>query len=178
MASKHSDRQTLTRRQQRFVEEYLRDLNGTQAAIRAGYSPKTAEVQSSENLRIPKVQDALAQAMAARSQRTQILVDDVLREIALLAYSDITDFVIGDDGEVSLRPGASPGAMRCIQSLRKKVRHTDKGVTYAVELKLHPKATVLRMAAEHLGLLLPQVHAETTVNILVQYAPPLHAEAL
>jgi phage terminase small subunit len=172
MASKHSRCPTLTLRQKRFVEEFLRDLNGTQAAIRAGYSPKTAEVQSSENLRIPKVQEALAAAMAQRSQRTQVAVDGILREIALLAYSDVSDFIIDDRGDVSLRPGAPPGAMRAVQSLRKKIHHTESGICYDTELRLHPKATVLRMAAEHLGLLLPaQTAAPTTVTVLVNYAP-------
>jgi phage terminase small subunit len=176
MASKHSDRQALTRRQLRFVEEYLCDLHGRKAAIRAGYSPKTAEVQASENLRIPKVQDALAQAMAARSQRTQITQDAVLREIALLSQSDIQDYEIDDHGDVRLRPGAPPDAMRAVQSLRKRIHHSAQGVCYDVEVRLHPKATVLRMAAEHLGLLLPQASQQTDIRILVQYAPPPQQE--
>jgi phage terminase small subunit len=90
----------LTPRQQRFVEEYLCDLNGKQAAIRAGYSPKTAEVQAAQTLRIPKVQAALSAALARRSQRTAITQDTVLRELAVLAQSDIRDYVIDDQGNV------------------------------------------------------------------------------
>ena len=58
---------TLTPKQARFVEEYLIDLNGKQAAIRAGYSPGTAEVQASRLLRNAKVRFALEDAMLARS---------------------------------------------------------------------------------------------------------------
>jgi phage terminase small subunit len=177
MASKHSRCPTLTLRQQRFVEEYLRDCNGRQAAIRAGYSVKTAEVQASENLRIPNVQAALAAAMAARSQRTQITADSVLREIAVLAMSNIQDFEIDDHGNVGLRPGAPPEAMRAVQSLRKKVWQSAEGTMVEVELKLHAKAPPLRMAAEHLGLLRPTAVAVPELHLQVVYAPVLQQEA-
>jgi phage terminase small subunit len=58
------DERPLSPKQARFVEEYLQDLNATQAAIRAGYSPKTADVQAFQILRIPKVRTALSEAMA------------------------------------------------------------------------------------------------------------------
>ena len=54
----------LTEKQKRFVEEYLIDLNATQAAIRAGYSPKTANEQGTQNLAKLSIQDAVAKAMA------------------------------------------------------------------------------------------------------------------
>ena len=68
----------LLAKQQRFVQEYLLDLNATQAAIRAGYSPKTADVQASRLLTNVKVREAIAEAMAKRSERTQIDQDWVL----------------------------------------------------------------------------------------------------
>ena len=65
----------LTEKQQRFVDEYLIDLNATQAAIRAGYSAKTADVQGSRMLANCKVQQAISIAMAERSKRTGINQD-------------------------------------------------------------------------------------------------------
>ena len=62
----------LTLKQSRFVEEFLVDLNGKQAAIRTGYSPRTAEVQASRLLSNAKVDAAVKQAMQARSRRTGI----------------------------------------------------------------------------------------------------------
>ena len=59
----------LTEKQQRFVDEYLIDLNATQAAIRAGYSAKTAQEQGSQNLSKLMVQQAIAEQMADRSRR-------------------------------------------------------------------------------------------------------------
>ena len=72
----------MTKKQKRFVEEYLVDLNATQAAIRAGYSPQTARDIGCENLTKPNIQNAIATAMADRSRRTGINQDRVIQEIA------------------------------------------------------------------------------------------------
>ena len=74
----------LNPRQSRFVEEYLIDLNATQAAIRAGYSAKTANRMGSENLSKPVIAEAVQKAQMARSERTQITVDKVLEDIELI----------------------------------------------------------------------------------------------
>lgn len=73
--------QELTPKQQRFVEEYLIDLNATQAAIRAGYSAKTARQIGEQNLSKLDVAKAIKAAMAARSQRTEVTQDYVLKTI-------------------------------------------------------------------------------------------------
>jgi len=69
---------SLTQKQEAFVAEYLVDLNATQAAIRAGYSEKTAQMIGSENLAKPMVAAAVAAAVAKRSERTNITQDYVL----------------------------------------------------------------------------------------------------
>lgn len=71
----------LTDKQRRFVEEYLVDLNATQAAIRAGYSENTARAIGAENLTKPDIEAALAAAMAERSKRTEVSSDYVLESI-------------------------------------------------------------------------------------------------
>jgi len=78
----------LSPRIQRFVDEYLIDLNGTQAAKRAGYSAHTAPEQASRLLTNVKVQAAIAVARKAQQERTGITADKVLREIALIAFAD------------------------------------------------------------------------------------------
>ena len=72
----------LTPRQSRFVDEYLIDLNATQAAIRAGYSEKTAFATGHENLRKPKIADEIQRRMDERSDRVKIDADFVLQGIA------------------------------------------------------------------------------------------------
>jgi len=79
----------LTDKQQRFVKEYLVDLNATQAAIRAGYSQKTAGSIGEENLRKPEIAAAIQEAMEARSRRTEITADRVLQELAKIGFADI-----------------------------------------------------------------------------------------
>lgn len=81
----------LTAKQQRFVAQYLIDLNQTQAAIRAGYSEKTAAEQASRLLTNVKVSEAIQAAMKARSERTEINADWVLKRLARDATADLAD---------------------------------------------------------------------------------------
>lgn len=89
---------TLTAKQERFVDEYLIDLNATQAAIRAGYSAKTAHVIGTENLGKPKIRDLVAKRQAERAERTQIDADWVFKRWAQLAQADhneLSSLVVG-----------------------------------------------------------------------------------
>ena len=72
----------MTKKQKRFVEEYLIDLNATQAAIRAGYSPDTAGSIGNENLKKPEICACVEKAMAERSKRTGVCADRVVQELA------------------------------------------------------------------------------------------------
>lgn len=74
-----------TDKQKRFIEEYLIDLNATQAAIRAGYSEDTAKEMGYENLTKPHIQEAIQEAQNKRSERTQITQDDVIRRLIEIA---------------------------------------------------------------------------------------------
>ena len=83
----------MTKKQKRFVEEYLIDLNATQAAIRAGYSPDSARDIGCENLTKPNIKAAIDRAMAERSRRTGINQDRVIQEIAKLAFLNPVDVI-------------------------------------------------------------------------------------
>jgi len=85
-------------KQKAFVEEYLVDLNATQAAIRAGYSKKTAAAMGAENLRKPQIAQAIAEAKAARSERTQVDADWLLRRLADEAEADLADLYSDEGG--------------------------------------------------------------------------------
>ncbi len=82
---------TLTAKQQVFATEYLIDLNATQAAIRAGYSKKTAESQGSRLLRNVKVKEHLSELGTKRSERCEITSDEVLQEIAKIAFVNLDE---------------------------------------------------------------------------------------
>jgi len=79
----------LTPKQARFVAEYLIDLNATQAAIRAGYSARTAASQGARLLKHGGVARAVQAAQQARALRTEITQDRVLQELARIAFFDI-----------------------------------------------------------------------------------------
>lgn len=83
----------LTPKQARFVENYLLDLNATQAAIRAGYSAKTANEQGPRLLAHPEIKSAIDAAKIERSERTEIEAERVLKEIAAMAFYDPADLV-------------------------------------------------------------------------------------
>lgn len=89
----------LTAKQQCFIEEYLIDLNATQAAIRAGYSAKTA--YSKGQLMTKTLSAQISEAQANRSKRTQITQDMVLNELAKIGFSNMLDYVsVTDDGDL------------------------------------------------------------------------------
>jgi phage terminase small subunit len=83
----------LTPKQKRFIEEYLIDLNATRAAIAAGYKEHTAARTGSENLQKPDIQEALQEAIQARSERTGITADRVLEELWHIATDDIKNYL-------------------------------------------------------------------------------------
>lgn len=81
--------QELTDRQARFCEEYLIDLNATQAAIRAGYSEKTANEQGARLLANVSVQEKIAELKAERAKRTEMTQDSVIQELAAVAHAEV-----------------------------------------------------------------------------------------
>lgn len=82
----------LNPKQKAFCEEYLIDLNGTQSAVRAGYSKKTANEQASQLLAKLNIQEYVQELMDARSKRTEITADAVLQELAKMGFSNMEDY--------------------------------------------------------------------------------------
>lgn len=83
----------LVKKQKRFCEEYIVDLNGTQAAIRAGYAQNSANEQAARMLAKDSIKAYIQELMAARSKRTEITADRVLQELAAVAFAKIDDFL-------------------------------------------------------------------------------------
>lgn len=139
-------------KQRRFVQEHLVDLNATQAAIRAGYSAKTADVQGPRLLGNVRIQEAIQEAMSRREKRTEITADRVLNELAKIAFSDLTDFVeFGPDG-IKIRPSDKvDGAV-----LSEVSEMITKGAS-VTSVKLHSKMKALELLCKHLGLA-PEKH--------------------
>lgn len=140
-----------THKQVRFVEEYLVDLNATQAAKRAGYSEKTASVIGVENLKKPLIAAAVAAHMAELSKKTEITVERVLAEYAKLAFSDLEDFVKWKAGNISLEDSTAlpEGLTACVQEVKESVAPSG---TVTTSIKLHDKKGALDALGKHLGM--------------------------
>lgn len=140
----------LTAKQQRFVDEYLIDLNATQAAIRAGYSTDTAMEQGYQLLQKTSVSNAVSQAMAHRSRRTGITQDRVLRELAKIAFVNANDVI--DTDSATVRQNAVDEDLSCIQSVKVKTSESNTGSSIEREIKLADKLRALELLGKHFGL--------------------------
>lgn len=139
----------LTEKQRCFVDEYLIDLNATQAAIRAGYSVKTANEQGSQLLAKLSIQQAVAEKMAERSKRTGINQDRVVLELAKIALVKMTDIV---DSEGRIKSDASSDDLACIESVKYKESESDTGSSVEREVKIASKLKALELLGKHLGM--------------------------
>lgn len=133
----------LNEKQKRFAAEYIIDLNGTQAAIRAGYAENSAAEQASDLLRNPNIAELIQKAMDKRAVRTQVTADRVLSELARLAFSNMEDFIDPETGSPKFKDltrdqwasvqeitedatgGSNDGERRLV--LRRKFKLADKG---------------------------------------------------
>lgn len=93
-------------RTRQFIREYLIDLNGSAAARRAGYSPRSAGRRAFELLERPEVKAAVRAAMAARARRTNVTADRVLEEFARIAFADLRRVSDWGPGGFRLKPSA------------------------------------------------------------------------
>lgn len=139
----------LTDKQQLFVDEYLIDLNATQAAIRAGYSAKTADQQGSRLLANVKVKQAVAEKQAQRSKRTGVNQDRVVLELAKVAFAKMTDIV---DSKGKIKEDASPDDLACIESIKYKESDNEYGGSVEREVKIASKLKALELLGKHLGM--------------------------
>lgn len=152
----------LTEKQKRFVEEYLIDLNATQAAIRAGYSPNTARDIGCENLAKPNIRACIDKEIAERSKRTGINQDRVIRELARLAFVNANDVI--DMEEATLKDGATEDDTAAIASVKVKTIPTKEGEGIEREIKLTDKLKALELLGKHLGMFKDKVEIDATVK--------------
>lgn len=160
----------LTKKQQMFVDEYLIDLNATQAAIRAGYSVKTADQQGSRMLTNVKVQQAVAESMAERSKRTGVNQDRVVLELAKIAFVKMTD-VVDSDGRI--KDEASGDDLSCIESIKYKKTGNEFGGSVEREVKIASKMKALELLGKHLGMWNDKLDVNVTAPIVISGADAL-----
>jgi phage terminase small subunit len=147
----------LTAKQQRFVAEYLVDLNATRAAMRAGYSARTARSIGAENLTKVEIADAVSAAQRERQRCTEAEADRVLRELARVAFFDPRKLFNADGG---LKPLNELDGNTAAVLVGMDVAEIHEGsgtgrrlIGYTKKLKLADKVAALGLAMRHLGML-------------------------
>ena len=144
------EHKALTDKQEQFCLEYLTDLNATQAAIRAGYSENTANEQGSRMLAKVNVQRRIAELQAERAERLQIQHDDILRELASIAFASPAHYmdVVQVDGtsRILVKPTAEWTEQQKAAVI--SIKNTPNGV----EIRLSDKVKALELLGKHLGM--------------------------
>lgn len=167
-------RRGLTPKQRRFVEEYLVDLNATQAAIKAGCPPKTARSMACKWLTKPHIVSALQVARDKLSKRTEWTQARVIAQLAPIAEADIGDILDFSGDRLTMRAPStiSDAARKAIASVKVKRQVTgsdeDAHVVEIIEFKLHEKLTALDQITRHFGWYKP-TKAETASIDLSRY---------
>lgn len=140
----------LTPKQERFVQEYLVDLNGTQAAIRAGYSPRTANMQAARMLAKDNFKALVSERRAAIAQSLEITQERVAREYARIAFADMRHFARVDGGGIGLK--ASDDWSDDDAAAVAELSETRSESGGSVRFKLHSKVQALDSLAKMLGM--------------------------
>lgn len=153
----------LNPKQQAFVQEYLIDLNATQAAIRAGYAERTAYSQGQRLLKHVEIQAAIQKAQLAREKRTEVTADQVIKQLAKIAFHDIRDVVIwGEGGHIRIK-AADEIDGTVLQEISESV--TDSGNTCRV--KLNDRMKALELLGRHMGLFTDNVKLSGEVGVKI-----------
>lgn len=167
---------SLTPKQARFVEEYLIDLNATQAAIRSGYSPQTAEQQGSRLLSYAKVAEAVAAAQQARSKRVEVTQDDVLRELKRIAFADMRNLMRWSEDGVYYIPSdqLTDDAAALVAEIGAETIEVFGGDKdnppirkIKLKLKTYDKLGALQKLGQHLGMFSEEVHHKHSGTVLL-----------
>jgi len=151
-------------KQKVFIQEYVKDFNATQAALRAGYSPKTARSIGHENLTKPDI----AAAIKARIDEKAMSADEVLQRLAEHARGDMGDFIDIESMSFSLdlQKAKEVGLTRLIKKVRDRVVMTsnkdgEETETHVLEIELYDAKSALDTLAKYHGLLVDRTDITT-----------------
>ena len=170
----------LTPKQQRFVAQYLVDLNATQAAIGAGYSKKTAKSQGQRLLTHVDVAKAIAKKQAQHFETADIAAQRVLEELGRVAFSNIGEFF---DEHGNLKPMHElTEEQRAVLAVREVIR-TDMNaggghVHEGYKIRLHDKLKALELLAKHFALLTDVSELRVSGRLTVEQVGRMSDEAL
>jgi len=160
----------LTEKQKRFCEEYLIDFNGTQAAIRSGYSKKTAKEISSENLTKPNIQGYIKELISKQQERTEITADKVLKELALIAFFDVSS-LYSEDGTLKSITELPEEVTKAIHSVKNRIEKQGQDKEDWAEIKeirSHDKLKALELIGKYFAMFTDKVRHDGEVTIITK----------
>lgn len=157
----------LTKKNEVFCDEYLIDLNATQAAIRAGYSVESAGSIGSELLKKPEIRARIDRAMAERSKRTGINADRVLMELGKIAFVNAVDVINMDDA--TIKADAVRDDTAAIASVKVKTIPGEDGDGVEREIRLADKLKALELCGKHLGMFKDNPEGTAPVTVVINY---------
>ena len=154
----------LTPKKKQFIKEYIIDLNASQAAIRAGYSAKTAGEQGHRLLKDVQVSAGVAKAMAERSAKTNITAENVLKALALIAFADVRD-VFDDKGNLKEPSKWSDEAAAAISAVEIVTSDKGSGEVYNVaRIRHNDRLKALELLGKHMAMFV-EVKADMTGDL-------------
>ena len=144
-----------------FCQEYMKDLNGAQAAIRAGYSEKGANVKGAQLLAIVSISERIKELMQDRQQRTQVTADMVIAELAKIGFHNVQDFVNGGNSILELKH-LDANKTAAVSSVKTTLKADGDLVS---EVKFHDKVAALEKLGKHLGIFERDNKQKTEITI-------------
>lgn len=169
MAGTATAERKLTNKQKRFVEEYMIDLNASQAAIRAGYSKKTAPFIGAENLKKPQIAEKVHEMLEEARKRAAKTADDIRERLECLAFTDLTDIIeFNEHGVTVLKDSKDikPEHRAALESVQ--FMQTDSAINFKIK-KINPMKA-LELLGKEQGMFTDKV--EHTGEIEVTWKPP------
>ncbi len=158
----------MTAKQKRFCEEYLIDLNATQAAIRAGYAPASAADSGSNNMQNSEVSAYIKKCMAERSKRTGVTSDRVLEELAKVAFANTADLI---DADGAMKDNVTREDSAAIATIKVKTICSRDGEEKVIEreVRMADKIKALELCGKHVGMFGVGEDAPVPVSFVVKY---------
>jgi len=159
----------LSPKQEMFCKEYIIDLNATQAAIRAGYSVKTAKEIGYENLTKPHIAEKIQELFDKRSEKAELSADMVLQELMKTAFIKEADFY-HDDGSVKMLSELTDDQKSALQFYQFKQVHVGDGVYESVPVfKAQDKMKAIELLGKHLKMFTDKVEhsGEVSLNTII-----------
>jgi phage terminase small subunit len=162
----------LTPRQQRFVAEYLIDLNSTAAARRCGYSPRTADREGYRLLRKAEIQAAIQRGQAAALARVDATAEGVVQELAGVAFANVQRLFrpTGEIIPVHELPPAVAASIASIEVVMKNAAAGDGQIDRVLKVRLWDKVRGLELLARRFGLLVDRIEVSGDVALTAKIA--------